>query len=109
MRSLEVRLESRSQLGPQEAQQLDSDVEDATSRLRSLLYLATGTIRTLAVSTTEVGGRVDAGGFGGGRVCLVWEGGKVLAVSRAEGEVGTSVGGAVQEKGRGSSEKTYSS
>lgn len=60
MRALEARLELRGQMPPQEAEQLASDVEDTTGRLRSLLYLAGGTINTLAVSTTQV--------------CAFWEG-----------------------------------
>ena len=70
MRGLEARLEHPEQLPPQQAQQLQQDVSSITQRLRSLLYLAGGTINTLAVSTTEVGGMLQEHSQGGGTA--VW-------------------------------------
>jgi hypothetical protein len=57
IRELEGKLEGQAQLPPQQAADLAQNVQDTTERLRSLLYLAGGTINTLAVSTTEVGAR----------------------------------------------------
>lgn len=54
MRGLDEKLSGPQQLPQQQQQQLQQEVADTTQRLRSLLYLAGGTINTLAVSTTEV-------------------------------------------------------
>lgn len=55
MRELEARLEQQHNLTPQDQDALTQNVQDTTDRLRSLLYLARGTIETLAVTTSEVG------------------------------------------------------
>jgi hypothetical protein len=67
IRELEGKLEGQASLGPQQAADLAQNVQETTDRLRSLLYLAGGTINTLAVSTTEVGvqGLLLGGGAGG--------------------------------------------